>query len=131
MLAVVLPYHYLNATYDSEISKTYPGPSRGIPTAVYGAFHHCVPQNALFKKGRLNSRALTGMYGLFHRQNSLLEEIAKKKGVKNLPEEIDWEEKIVYGDDAETRKNFGTCIRGLDRNDSVERTIIGYIFGKH
>ena len=54
-----------------------------------------------------------------------------KKGVKNLPEEIDWEEKIVYGDDAETRKNFGTCIRGLDRNDSVERTIIGYIFGKH
>ena len=29
-----------------------------------------------------------------------------KKGVKNLPEEIDWEEKIVYGDDAETRKTL-------------------------
>ena len=79
MLAVVLPYRYLNATYDLEISKTYPGSPRGTTTTVYEAFRHYVPQNALLKKRRLNSRALTGMRGLLQGQNRLLEEIAKKR----------------------------------------------------
>ena len=106
---------------------------------VYKGTRLYIPQVALRRRARLSFDALMGMYSLLHRQNRLLEEIAKKQGLKDLPKSdkfgpeegqamLVYGDK-VYGDKKSSKSEFRDSFKSwFDNQEKEERTVFKKLF---